>query len=286
MPGYCVAGTVGAKVLAGEKEIAIDRFNTVQVNMQIKNLSFSAHAGNVINFILDAKGILALITMARAKNVMLVHGEKAKMAKLKIRIESEMKIPTFDPANGETITIRPEPNVPVQISESFIDKAYKQAISERKDGSEGLPITSLPIPGCIIVDQDSKKTKKRQLQLISIAEAGKRFDYSLPDDITSTKIPFPAAIALPKLMDGTDVWKASLLQFVFDHLKINFNGHYGIEYNKKANEVCVRGNLMKIFLLDECAFQVSWHLLFHTEAVELVAYLNSLDFTLAFNSEI
>jgi integrator complex subunit 11 len=46
MPGYCVAGTVGAKVLAGEKEIAIDRFNSVQVNMQIQNLSFSAHAGN------------------------------------------------------------------------------------------------------------------------------------------------------------------------------------------------------------------------------------------------
>lgn len=55
MEGYCVAGTVGAKVLAGEKVIEIDRFNSVNVNLQIKHLSFSAHA--------DAKGILRITTL-------------------------------------------------------------------------------------------------------------------------------------------------------------------------------------------------------------------------------
>jgi integrator complex subunit 11 len=40
MPGYCVAGTVGAKVLAGEKEVEIDKWTKVSVNMQVKNLSF------------------------------------------------------------------------------------------------------------------------------------------------------------------------------------------------------------------------------------------------------
>ncbi|KAI8817616.1 beta-lactamase-like protein, partial [Fimicolochytrium jonesii] len=91
LPGYCVAGTVGAKVLAGEKQIQIDAHTRVDVNMQVENLSFSAHA--------DAKGILQLIKMCAPRNVMLVHGEKKKMALLKSRIEADLGIPTFDPAN-------------------------------------------------------------------------------------------------------------------------------------------------------------------------------------------
>ena len=97
MPGYCVAGTVGAKVLAGERKIDIDRFKSVQVNMQVQNLSFSAHA--------DAKGILNLISMCAAKNVLLVHGERVKMEVLKAKIITELGIPCFNPANGETTTI-------------------------------------------------------------------------------------------------------------------------------------------------------------------------------------
>ncbi|TPX70234.1 hypothetical protein SpCBS45565_g01857 [Spizellomyces sp. 'palustris'] len=95
LPGYCVAGTVGAKVLAGEKQIQIDAHTRVNVNLQVKNLSFSAHA--------DAKGIMQLIKMCEPKNVMLVHGEKSKMKVLKRRLESEMGVRTFDPANGEAI---------------------------------------------------------------------------------------------------------------------------------------------------------------------------------------
>ena len=105
MPGYCVAGTVGAKVLAGEKNVDIDRFKTVEVNMQVQNLSFSAHA--------DAKGILNLITMCSAKNVMLVHGEKNKMEVLKNKIITELNIPCYNPANGETTVINTHNDLPV-----------------------------------------------------------------------------------------------------------------------------------------------------------------------------
>ncbi|KAJ3142206.1 Integrator complex subunit 11 [Geranomyces variabilis] len=97
LPGYCVAGTVGAKVLAGETRIAIDPHTTVDVNLAVENLSFSAHA--------DAKGILQLIKMCAPRNVMLVHGEKAKMTHLKKRIRDELGIPGFDPANGEAVLI-------------------------------------------------------------------------------------------------------------------------------------------------------------------------------------
>ncbi|KAJ1897974.1 Integrator complex subunit 11, partial [Kickxella alabastrina] len=50
MPGYCVAGTVGAKVLSGMKVVDIDAYSQVHVNIDVQNLSFSAHA--------DAKGIM------------------------------------------------------------------------------------------------------------------------------------------------------------------------------------------------------------------------------------
>jgi integrator complex subunit 11 len=113
MPGYCVAGTVGSKVLAGEKQIEIDRFKSVTVNLQVKHLSFSAHA--------DATGILKLITMSGTKSVMLVHGEKQKMAILKTKIESELGIPCYDPPNGYTCVVPTSPNVPVVVSEDLMD---------------------------------------------------------------------------------------------------------------------------------------------------------------------
>ncbi|KAI8806327.1 beta-lactamase-like protein, partial [Cladochytrium replicatum] len=97
MPGYCSPGTVGAKVLAGEKKIAIDKYQTVQVKLQVENLSFSAHA--------DAKGIMELINMCEPRNVMLVHGEKLKMEVLKNRIMANLGIPCYDPPNGSSITV-------------------------------------------------------------------------------------------------------------------------------------------------------------------------------------
>ena len=67
IPGYCMPGTVGNKVLSGEKSVMIDG-KEVQVNMQVYNMSFSAHA--------DSKGIMELLSHLEAKNVLLVHGEK------------------------------------------------------------------------------------------------------------------------------------------------------------------------------------------------------------------
>ncbi|PVU88386.1 hypothetical protein BB561_005890 [Smittium simulii] len=97
IPGYCVAGTVGAKVLAGYKVVDIDAFTKVSVNMQVENLSFSAHA--------DAKGIMELIRQAEPANVVLVHGEKSRMSFLKSKVMSEFGLPCYDPANGETLQI-------------------------------------------------------------------------------------------------------------------------------------------------------------------------------------
>ncbi len=48
MPGYCVAGTVGHKILNGARRIEFKKGKVVEVKMSVQYMSFSAHA--------DAKG--------------------------------------------------------------------------------------------------------------------------------------------------------------------------------------------------------------------------------------
>jgi integrator complex subunit 11 len=182
MPGYCVAGTVGAKVLAGEKSIAIDRFNTVQVNLQVKNLSFSAHA--------DSKGILALIKMSGAKNVLLVHGERKKMADLK-QVILQMGIPCFDPANGTTAIIETKPHIPALVSldlvKSWINDSENGEIVVR--GQAQILKHKLGQKLYIIDREDYKGKEELKVELIdsfvhSIEAIGKKlFISSLFDEI-------------------------------------------------------------------------------------------------------
>ena len=53
----------------------------IEVKMSIQYMSFSAHA--------DAKGIMQLIRQCEPKNILLVHGEAAKMEFLRRKIEQE-----------------------------------------------------------------------------------------------------------------------------------------------------------------------------------------------------
>lgn len=128
LPGYCVAGTVGNKILSGSKRVEIDKRLTVDVKLKVKSLSFSAHA--------DAKGIMQLIQQCEPKNVMLVHGEKGKMQFLKDRIHKEFGIPCFDPANGEVLTINLYPSIPIDIERSLLrrcDEDDKNTFSDPFD---------------------------------------------------------------------------------------------------------------------------------------------------------
>lgn len=135
IPGYCVAGTVGAKVLAGQKSIEVQEVRVrgttmttstvnLPVNIQVKNLSFSAHV--------DAKGILQLTSQCRPKNVVLVHGEGSKMHLLRDRIVSTFNCPVYFPANGEVLFIETLPGATksIEISRNLYEK-------RRKDIAEG-----------------------------------------------------------------------------------------------------------------------------------------------------
>lgn len=113
IPGYCMPGTVGNKILSGEKKITIDD-KVVNVKMQVYNMSFSAHA--------DSKGIMELLSHLEAKNVILVHGEKEKMRQLSLKIKEQLQVPCFYPPNYSVTKIVTEPKVMVYISASLVNR--------------------------------------------------------------------------------------------------------------------------------------------------------------------
>lgn len=119
MPGYCVSGTVGQKILSGAKRIEFENKQTVEVNMKVEYMSFSAHA--------DSKGIMQLIAQCEPQNVLLVHGEAVKMKFLKIKIEQEFKINCYHPANGETSEIPTKISIPVDVSECLLKKSLESS---------------------------------------------------------------------------------------------------------------------------------------------------------------
>ncbi|CAG8481002.1 7600_t:CDS:2 [Paraglomus occultum] len=151
MPGYCVAGTVGAKVLAGEKKIHVDAFTVIDVKLQVRNLSFSAHA--------DAKGIMQLIKQCEPRNVVLVHGEKSKMEFLQEKIKREF--PEVDgcffPANGTTISIDTSLNIPVDVSVGLLKKYLAEKNSQTRANislwslNKVKPYNSVPISGMLVM---------------------------------------------------------------------------------------------------------------------------------------
>lgn len=112
MPGYCVQGTVGHKILNGAKKVEFENRQMIDVKMSVEYMSFSAHA--------DAKGIMQLIQYCEPKNVMLVHGEAAKMEFLTKKIKEEFSIDCFMPANGETCRINTPVKIPVDASLSLL----------------------------------------------------------------------------------------------------------------------------------------------------------------------
>jgi len=122
MPGYCVAGTVGHKILNGTKRLEFEKGQVTEVKMSVQYMSFSAHA--------DAKGIMQLISWCEPRNVMLVHGEGEKMKFLKTKIKAEHGIDCFMPANGETAVIPAKATVPARVTVSLLkSEAAKYAAS-------------------------------------------------------------------------------------------------------------------------------------------------------------
>ncbi|KAL2900229.1 Cleavage and polyadenylation specificity factor subunit 3-II [Bienertia sinuspersici] len=164
LPGYCVAGTVGHKLMSGKPtKIDLDSETKIDVRCQIHQLAFSAHT--------DSKGIMDLVKFLSPKNVILVHGEKPKMTTLKGKIQAELGIPCYDPANNETVSIESTHYVKADASALFVQSTLCPNFSFKngtaKDESElgGDSITTSKLQICdvrvsegLLVMEKNKKT--------------------------------------------------------------------------------------------------------------------------------
>nr|GEV35913.1 cleavage and polyadenylation specificity factor subunit 3-II [Tanacetum cinerariifolium] len=127
LPGYCAVGTVGHKLMSNDKPKKVDVGNNTQIDVrcQIQQLAFSPHT--------DAKGIIDLVKFLSPKNVMLVHGEKPNMYKLKGIIESELGISCSIPANTETISFPSTNFIKADASNKFISSCLTPNFKFLKD---------------------------------------------------------------------------------------------------------------------------------------------------------
>ncbi|KAJ3677431.1 hypothetical protein LUZ60_003155 [Juncus effusus] len=123
LPGYCVAGTVGHKLMSGKPtKIDLDKDTQIDVKCQIHQLAFSPHT--------DAKGIMDLTEFLSPQNVILVHGEKPQMAKLRERIQNELSIKCFYPANNENLIVPTTRNLKINVTEDFVKNCEKDLDSD------------------------------------------------------------------------------------------------------------------------------------------------------------
>merc|ERR1719272_1760794 len=111
VPGYCVQGTLGAKVQSGAKQIEVEG-RSLPVRCKVSQASFSVHA--------DAKGILQLIRTAQPRCVMLVHGEPVTMSQLKRRIERDYGLPCLSPPNLSRVVIDAQLSLPILVSTKLL----------------------------------------------------------------------------------------------------------------------------------------------------------------------
>lgn len=166
MPGYCVAGTVGAKVLLGQKVIEVDKFTQIKVNLQVRNLSFSAHA--------DAKGIMQLIRMCEPRNVVLVHGERGKMDFLRSNIMKEFGIACYMPANGCSIKMETSRALEAKISTDLLKSllsSNNSKIPSVLSSAPSRPNTSVPINATLLMHFNNNKQQQQTAPSLEIVKS-------------------------------------------------------------------------------------------------------------------
>ncbi|CAG8757627.1 11320_t:CDS:1, partial [Acaulospora colombiana] len=103
---------------------------------------------------------MQLIKQCDPKNVILVHGEKAKMEFLHDRIKREFQIPCYFPANGETVAIETSLSIPIDVSVDLLkrhmsaQKIPLPSTGDKIDITKIKPMDVISIQGVLTMEQD------------------------------------------------------------------------------------------------------------------------------------
>ena len=132
---HCIRGTLGHRLLQGATAVnvcvrasdaSIKVSNPLSVTCAVRQHSFSAHA--------DAKGLLSLMGRSCPQTVVLVHGERRKMATLRMRVMALLCKPCYAPQNGEGLQLSAQHFLFLRTA----SRASKQA-SREHEAQENIP---------------------------------------------------------------------------------------------------------------------------------------------------
>ncbi|PSR88117.1 Cleavage and polyadenylation specificity factor subunit 3-II like [Actinidia chinensis var. chinensis] len=188
LPGYCVVGTIGHRLMSGKPtKIDLDENTQIDVRCQIHQLSFSPHT--------DAKGIMDLVKFLSPKHVILVHGEKPKIALLKGRIQSELGIQCYDPANNDTVCISSTHHVKADSSNAFVQSSsspnfkFLKRSSGNPEDSSMLQICDERVAEGVLIMEKSQKAKvvhqNELLEMLGETKHDVQFAYCCPVHINN-----------------------------------------------------------------------------------------------------
>ncbi|XP_010527804.1 PREDICTED: cleavage and polyadenylation specificity factor subunit 3-II isoform X2 [Tarenaya hassleriana] len=150
LPGYCVAGTIGHKLMSGKPtKINLDKDTQIDVRCQIHQVSFSPHT--------DAKGIMDLTKFLSPRHAVLVHGEKPSMMSLKEKISSELGIPCYVPAIGETVSVPSTHYIRANASDMFL--RHCSTPNFRFSNSTQLRVIDQRVADSVLMVENNKKAK-------------------------------------------------------------------------------------------------------------------------------
>ncbi|KAG5236646.1 cleavage and polyadenylation specificity factor [Salix suchowensis] len=258
LPGYCVAGTVGHKLMSGKPtKIVLDKDTQIDVRCQIHQLSFSPHT--------DSKGIMDLARFLSPKNVILVHGEKPKMVSLKERIQSELRIPCYLPANCDTVHIPSTTYVKAHASNAFIRSCLNPNFrflkrSKEENSNQVLRNTNSTAP--------LQVNDERVAEGILIMEKGKKARVVHQDDLLlmlrqkkhDIQFGYCCAAQLDNLeetgnRDGalSHSDKCSCLQLLFKELSTYFSG---VNIQDLGEHLQVESFQVSVCLKDNCPYRI------------------------------
>ncbi|CDW59722.1 integrator complex subunit 11 [Trichuris trichiura] len=226
MPGYCVQGTIGHKVITGAKRLDIENGKTLEVKLSVEYMSFSAHA--------DAKGIIQLIRNCQPRSVMFVHGEETKMEFLKRKVEKELELPVFKPENGHTVHVRTSPEIIVHTSCGFI----KRTLRNQTDPSR----SRWPFRGTLVIDQANQLMNvyppNEAMDLLKLKEHQLRFTVNIVLKSSYT------------LQEALQALESAIKKYIFKwFVLINYRQHFRIQPNVQCQSdettgcIVVNGNV-------------------------------------------
>ncbi|CAK7326812.1 unnamed protein product [Dovyalis caffra] len=280
LPGYCVAGTVGHKLMSG-KPTKIDLDKDTQIDVRCKSfkainpvLEVRAWRSRSVVFPehtcphTDSKGIMDLVKFLSPKNVILVHGEKPKMGSLKERIQSELRIPCYLPANCDTVCIPSTICVKAHASDAFIrsclnpnfrflkrskeDNSYE--VSRNTNATATLEVNDERIAeGILIMEKGKKARVVHQDDLLLMLGQKKhdvQFAYCCPaqlDNLEETRNR-DDALSLTN--------KCSWLQLLFKELS---NYLSGVNIQDLGEHLQVESFLVSVCLKDNCPYRITDH---------------------------